>query len=87
MHRVGVSAPDIAGADTSNLPALESFRSQWPILNLRVAQKKRPQRGGRAETVQLGSARGGERTRLLQVAAPSIGSKQTVLICQRECPN
>ena len=30
MHRVGVSAPDIAGADESNLPAPESFRSQWP---------------------------------------------------------
>src|SRR6266852_9458536 len=27
MHRVGVSAPDIAGADESNLPAPESFRS------------------------------------------------------------
>jgi hypothetical protein len=27
MHRVGVSAPDIAGADESNLPVLESFRS------------------------------------------------------------
>jgi hypothetical protein len=37
MHRVGVSAPDIAGADESNLRAPESFRSQWPILNLRVA--------------------------------------------------
>jgi hypothetical protein len=27
MHRVEVSAPDIAGADESNLPAPESFRS------------------------------------------------------------
>jgi hypothetical protein len=27
MHRVGVSAPDIAGADESNLPAPESLRS------------------------------------------------------------
>jgi hypothetical protein len=27
MHCVGVSAPDIAGADESNLPAPESFRS------------------------------------------------------------
>jgi len=27
MHRVGVSAPDIAGADESNPPASESFRS------------------------------------------------------------
>ena len=27
MHRVGVSAPDIAGADESNPPAPESFRS------------------------------------------------------------
>jgi len=27
MHRIGVSAPDIAGADESNLPAPESFRS------------------------------------------------------------
>src|ERR1700687_1352167 len=27
MHRVGVSAPDIAGADESNLPAPESFHS------------------------------------------------------------
>jgi hypothetical protein len=27
MYRVGVSAPDIAGADESNLPAPESFRS------------------------------------------------------------
>jgi len=35
MHRVGISAPDIASADESNLPAPESFRSQWPVLNLR----------------------------------------------------
>ena len=27
MHRIGVSAPDIAGADESNLPAPKSFRS------------------------------------------------------------
>jgi hypothetical protein len=27
VHRVGVSAPDIAGADESNPPASESFRS------------------------------------------------------------
>jgi hypothetical protein len=45
MHRVGVSAPDIAGVDESNLPAPESFRSQWPILNLRVAKGNGPQRG------------------------------------------
>jgi hypothetical protein len=37
MHRVGVSAPDITGADESNLPAPESFRSQWPVFNLGVA--------------------------------------------------
>jgi hypothetical protein len=27
VHHVGVSAPDIAGADESNPPASESFRS------------------------------------------------------------
>jgi hypothetical protein len=37
MHRVGVSAPDIAGADDSNLPAPESFLQQSPNLILRVA--------------------------------------------------
>jgi len=37
MYRVGVSAPDIAGSDKSNLPAPESFRSQWPILISRLA--------------------------------------------------
>lgn len=37
MHRAGVSAPDIAGADKSNPPPPESFRSQWPNLNLRMA--------------------------------------------------
>jgi hypothetical protein len=40
MHRVEVSAPDIAGADKSNLPTPESFRSRWPILNLRVASSQ-----------------------------------------------
>jgi hypothetical protein len=37
MHRAGVSAPDIASADKSNPPPPESFRSQWPNLNLRMA--------------------------------------------------
>jgi hypothetical protein len=40
MHRIGVSAPDIASADESNLPAPESFPSTvayfesgliWPV--------------------------------------------------------
>jgi hypothetical protein len=38
VHRVGVSAPDITGADESNPPASESFRSTGPNLNLRVAK-------------------------------------------------
>ena len=45
MHRVEVSAPDIAGADESNLPAPESFRSRVAYFESASGQKKRPQRG------------------------------------------
>jgi hypothetical protein len=44
MLRVGVSAPDIAGADESNPPAPESFRSTVAYFASASGQNKRPQR-------------------------------------------
>ena len=49
MLRVGVSAPDIAGAGESNLPAPESFRSTVAYFDPASGQNKRPQRDAEAE--------------------------------------
>ena len=50
MHRVGVSAPDIAGADESNLPAPESFRSTVACFESASGPKRNgPSAGARAE--------------------------------------